>query len=806
MKKYIILLLTVMSIINILGQKMNYQVIPTPQKIIKKDSFFVFDERTIINLDKEKNSSYPNALKFLRNSLSEILNRKIELKNDETSQTHIILKYVDESKLPEFIPSQFNEEAYILRIDENKIVIEASTEKGLFYGCTTLIQLVENTEEDKIPCCKIYDWPNMKFRGISDDISRGQVSTLENFKRLIKFISRYKMNTYMPYLEDMIQFDSYPSIGKNRGALSKKEIEEIIEYANDHFVEVIPVFQTLGHFENILSQKEFIKYADWPGAASLDITNKETYEFLNTLLEEVFEIFPSKYFHIGADESYDVGFGNSRELADSIGLAAIHANHYKKIYDICKKHNKEVMMYGDILLDHPEILENIPKDIIIVDWHYFPKFDYPSTKLLNEAGFKYIVSPTVWNFNSSFPENYLAIPNIETITKSGIENNSIGMINSSWGDYGAETFRELNLYGYAWSAQCAWNLKESNVSNFNKNFFFDFYGSTNDEITNLYKELNDVNNQVVWNSFWRHPLLDFRKPDWREYNFPVPSKVQSMQDFQQKDFTNINVSKNAKHLELVKFSYRIKNYFLGKLKIQEKIHKIFNLKKSENTDLIHLIEENISTLRQLKNDFKELWLRTNKDANLWMIEEKFDRLIAYFEETISKIEKDDLNSVLIKSKCIFNQSDNDKPITNATFTKTIKIDEEINSAYLQFLAHGHAQLFINNKYVEEVYVKRSGSLWLEQQRVKLIDIKDFLETGNNEIKVSVKNYKNRTACLNLIAQLKTKSETKMFYSDENWKTYNPVSDEWINASVHKHEKIEIIEPNFNTLRKSWIER
>ena len=180
------------------------------------------------------------------------------------------------------------------------------------------------------------------------------------------------MNTYMLYLEDMLQFDAYPSIGKGRGRLTKEEVKEIVSYAKEHFIEVIPIFQTLGHYENILTQDKFLKYAEFPGAASLNVSNDSTYVFLDKMLKEVFELFPSKYFHMGADESYDVGLGASKHLVDSTDIATVHTNHYKKIYNICKKYGKKVLMYGDIILKHPEILSKIPKDIIIVDWHYRP--------------------------------------------------------------------------------------------------------------------------------------------------------------------------------------------------------------------------------------------------------------------------------------------------------------------------------------------------------------------------------------------------------------------------------------------------
>ena len=90
-------------------------------------------------------------------------------------------------------------------------------------------------------------------------------------------------------------------------------------------------------------------------------------------------------------------------------------------------------MYGDIILEHPEILDMIPKDIEIVDWDYGDKFNYNHVKKFKDAGFKFYVSPAVWNFTTTFPALNIALPNIQYFTRAGIEEGALGMINSQWG-------------------------------------------------------------------------------------------------------------------------------------------------------------------------------------------------------------------------------------------------------------------------------------------------------------------------------------------------------------------------------------
>jgi hypothetical protein len=416
---------------------------------------------------------------------------------------------------------KFKDELYLLTVTPTRINIRAASQRGIMYGVMSLIQLIEQSADHTISCFELTDYPDMRVRGISDDLSRGQVSNIDNFRRIIKFLARYKMNTYMPYIEDVFNFKSYPTVGVNRGALTGDDIKVIHTEAKKYNIDVVPVFETLGHFENILSQPEFARFAEYPGSASLDVSNDSIYVILENMLKEICEAFPSPYINIAADESFDVGLGNSKKLVEEKGIAQVHADHYNKVIAICKKYNKHVIMYGDIILEHPEILSMIPKDIEIVDWDYGDKFSYNHVKKFKEAGFKFYVSPAVWNFTTTFPALSIALPNIQYFTRAGIEEGALGMINSQWGDYGAETFRELNLFPYAWGAQCAWNYKASNMSTFSTNFFRDFYGIDDPRINHVYQTMSNMYGDLLWHDVWQYPLMKFKRGLWMYYGMSL---------------------------------------------------------------------------------------------------------------------------------------------------------------------------------------------------------------------------------------------------------------------------------------------
>lgn len=801
-KFFLILILT--GIFNLsVGQTMNSnQIIPNPKKILfENDSFLTISKDLKFTFNGFNETELKSAVNEINQSLDLINITK------ESKQSEIIFSKVDEVISEKGLLDFQKEQSYKLIIQKNKIIIEARYPQAAFWGAMSLCQLIEKSENGMIKTAEIVDYPDLKVRGISDDISRGQVSTLENFKRIIRFIARYKMNTYMPYLEDMLQFDSFPSIGENRGKLTKAEVKELVAYADEYHVEVIPIFQTLGHYENILAKEEFLKYAEFPGAASLCVSCDETYEFIETMLKEVFEMFPSKYFHMGADESWDVGLGKSKHLVEKSNIAKVHADHYQKVYDICKKYGKEVLMYGDIILNHPEILDYLPKDIIIVDWHYSINDFYESTKTFSEAGHNYFVSPSVWNFLTTFPANINAIPNIKYIIKSGLQYNAGGMINSNWGDYGAETIKELILFGYAYSAAVAWSYDETDASEFSDSFFTDFFGIPNSNFSEVYETLAHPFNQMMWHEVWRHPLLPFRQPVWWEPKVNKAAQVSWMEYSLPKVDNTIEqlkrkLKKNEDHLEIIELILELNRAYKYKVETQFLLHDKLKGVSVNSDELISMIDKNIENFANLKKNFENIWLKYYKEANLWMIKDKIDRLVQYFEETKAAVKNDNLEIPLAKSEWIYCKVNDSTFAGKAEFVKKVNLDK-VDEAVIQLIGDTYSKLYINGKFVDEVYVRRSLSLYTEYDRIKTLDVKEFLTTGENEIKIISEIFADDgKAGFNLVGRI----NGEMIYSDETWKAKPFDSQMEYTNAVKQNYRYELIQPNFDAKRTSWIER
>ncbi len=189
-----------------------------------------------------------------------------------------------------------------------------------------------------------------------------------------------------------------------------------------------------------------------------------------------------------------------------------------------------------------------------------------------------------------------------------------------------------------------------------------------------------------------------------------------------------------------------------------------------------------------------------------MIDDKFDRLINAFVEVKDNISNQKLTSPIIESKYIIYPDEDDTISDSVVFKYEFNIAGEIESALIQLIADGSAKLYVNDTYIEQVYVKRSGSIWVEQQRVKLIDIKNHLKEGSNIIRIEANNYKLNHPGINVNGKIKTVASDINIASNENWDVKKVNTDQWTKAKIDESNPLEIVAPNFETLRKSWIER
>ena len=221
---------------------------------------------------------------------------------------------------------------------------------------------------------------NYQIRAVQVDLAR-QMETLPFLKGFIDFIAENHYNTLFLYLEWRIRTRTF-DIGKTEG-YSAEELREIVEYAALHGISVIPGLATLGHAELLLKQKKFSSYSELREGIKGRFGNTftpdfcpsrpETRKFLDSYLAEVAEIFTeTPYFHVGGDEVWDIGFCSEcrRKAGDFQGEAELYLEHFKFIHQAVTKLGKRMMLWDDMFEYYPDILPDVPRDIVLVNWQY----------------------------------------------------------------------------------------------------------------------------------------------------------------------------------------------------------------------------------------------------------------------------------------------------------------------------------------------------------------------------------------------------------------------------------------------------
>jgi hypothetical protein len=690
----------------------------------------------------------------------------------------------------------YKEQGYLILSDNSEVIIQADGPQGMYYGVQTLKQILNcSTSKDVISKMFIFDYPSLKIRGISDDISRGQAATIASLKKFIKLLSHFKINHYyLVYMQDMFEYISHPEIGLNRGAYSKEEIEDLFRFAKQHYVELIPIFQTTGHWENILHYEKFWEYGEFPASNSLNLNNPKIYDLLESMIKELSVVFKSDYFHIGADESWDVGKFASRDYTEEEGLGNAYLNHYSKVYEIAKKYGyKKIIIYHDILHKFPEVLNGIPKDMIIMYWKYNTRDKHPIVDKLAKYNFPLIVSPTIFDYNRIFPSITKGEKNIKSIVKYGYEKGIVGEITSSWGDYFNKELRENRFYGFIYSSEIGWNpLKPVSSISFWQAFFLHFFGVNDPRLLKIFTLLIEVENNkrlhtrssFYYNHFFSHPYSKNSSKYKRNIKTTKYDSVIEDMDKILNFCIDLNevIFKNRENLEALAFIAKHIKFYCKK-RINSKKFVGLNLKRVNNEYKNKLIEEinNLkSSLEILVLDYKELWLKAAKPEGLNPVLYKYNWLIQFYNNKLEEIQSNlNWKNPNIPSELIYVNNKKRHKIYNSYYKKILKIDGPIDSAYIQVIGMCYAKISINGRYVGLVNTRHTLNYVVLENNIKLFQITEFLNQGENEILIENTDFIGGVGSVNVFGQVILSNGNKIsLKTDRTWIGSRNINGPW----------------------------
>ena len=503
---------------------MHPKIIPEPKHLRLADGAFRFNPDTVIILSAQGQPDEYALAKQLKGKLAKFVGVEVVIEKHFSPyeiENKIFMLIPDRDReifrpqtlaYPEDI-SELGEQGYFLQISPASVVIAAASREGLFYGAQTLAQIAlsvsspspslrphpgplpqergKRGEYAGIPALEIRDFPDMRYRGVIHDSCRGKVAKVDTLKEIANVLSFYKMNMMSLHIEHTYVFKKHPLIGKGCGSLSSEDIMELDEHCRQVNVELVPTLQSFGHFAHILSLPEYKHLAESDMGWTLSPIKDETYELLDDMYSEFLPAFTSQFFNICSDETYDLGKGTSKELADKIGVGRVYLNHIRRVYDLAQKYGKTMMMWGDIILQHPELIKDIPKDVIMLNWGYEAGHNYATTKQFAETGLKQFVCPGTSSWNVLFPRINNSKTNIRSFVKSGVEVGAEGMLNTDWGDNGHYNLLGHSWYGFIYSAEQSWSSEKVTDDEFDRKFSHLFFGDESGKMATAISKLGD---------------------------------------------------------------------------------------------------------------------------------------------------------------------------------------------------------------------------------------------------------------------------------------------------------------------------
>lgn len=337
-------------------------IIPEPVAITYKKGNFVFLKK----LKVYANEKQKRAVKRLTDFVKEKLNISLQIVEISGKENTLV---VGEKPVLFSSPAPKMPEGYVLDIGK-EILIQGADPAGVYYGVATLIQMLEDGVE--LPKVRINDFPAMKIRAEHWDL-KGVMPTFSYLKKRIYELSKYKINTLLVEYEDKFGFEKHPLIVSPL-ALTKKQVAELVKTAADNFIEIIPLVQSLGHAEYVLRYKEYSYVAESDEKCQqFCASNPESFSLFKDFIGEISPLHPSKYIHVGADETRQLG--ECPKCAETVKKKGKLGLYFQRVNEVCKyivSLGKIPMIWDDMFGRNfqKDLLKKLPKETIIVPWLY----------------------------------------------------------------------------------------------------------------------------------------------------------------------------------------------------------------------------------------------------------------------------------------------------------------------------------------------------------------------------------------------------------------------------------------------------
>lgn len=359
-------------------------------------------------------------------------------------------------------------EGYRLCLGPNGISLFSRDWRGAFYGLQTLAQLLRQYP-DSYPHLEIEDFPTLRERGYMLDCSRCRVPTIRTLEQLIEELAGLKYNRLQLYLEHTFAFPGHEIVWGDASPFGPEEIAYLDRFAAEHAIELVPTFNSFGHFERWLRHPEYFEFAECPYGwrradghgmpwGSTLAPTAGSLELLRSLFADYLPHFSSRTFNLGGDEPWELGMGRSLARVAKEGKHAVYLEFLNAVAALAGEHKERLQFWADIVLERPEVVGQLDPRFAALVWEYEANADLAGkVETFAKRGIPFQICPgtSTWNALGTRLDNARA--NIRAAGELAVSHGADGLMLTDWGDYGHHQSPALSLPPLLCGAQAAWN-------------------------------------------------------------------------------------------------------------------------------------------------------------------------------------------------------------------------------------------------------------------------------------------------------------------------------------------------------------
>lgn len=359
-------------------------------------------------------------------------------------------------------------EGYTLIVDATGVALYYREEGGLRAGTATLRQLLREFGR-KLPRLVIEDFPDFRRRGVMLDISRGKVPNLRTLFELVDDLADFKINELQLYIEHTFAYRDFEPVWQGWGPLTGEEIIQLDARCRQLGIDLVPNQNSFGHLRSWLEYPPLKPLAEIPrpyeGAdgtflrypATLAPNHRGTLPFIRGLYDELLPHFTSRRFNVGCDETWDLGLGQSKTICAKRGKGVVYLEFLKKIQREVAARGRRMMFWGDIILHHPELIGELPKDVIALHWGYEASHPFEEqARLFAKSQVPFYTCPGTSTWMTLIGRHDNGFENLRLAAAAGHKHGAIGYLNTDWGDGGHPQPLAVSYLPYLLGAAVSW--------------------------------------------------------------------------------------------------------------------------------------------------------------------------------------------------------------------------------------------------------------------------------------------------------------------------------------------------------------